>query len=258
MGMNRPIAFATLFLALLLAACGAGHGSQQAHKPSVTRSATLRLEKRFQKPASSHYGIHHIYKMTSTAGPPSIPAPGAAPASSSTAKTTKLPPASAGSNGTTVAPNPGSRSGTKLARLSERMAAGGAALLGGVALPPASAPAPIQAAIRAANSLVGQPYVWGGGHSSWYSHGYDCSGSVSFALGAAGFLRAPLDSTRLASWGKPGPGRWLTVFANSSHAFAVIDGLRWDTVGDAHGSGPRWHNSLDIPSGFVARHPPGY
>jgi hypothetical protein len=116
----------------------------------------------------------------------------------------------------------------------------------------------VKRAIDAANTIVGQPYVWGGGHASFYSHGYDCSGSVSFALAGGGFLQAPLASGGLERWGAPGPGKWITVYANGSHAYAVIAGLRWDTVGDAKGTGPRWHVALPYPQGFVARHPPGY
>jgi hypothetical protein len=128
----------------------------------------------------------------------------------------------------------------------------------GIALAPPEAPERIAGAINAANTIVGQPYVWGGGHGSWYSRGYDCSGAVSFALAGGGFLSSPLTSGQLESWGAPGPGRWLTVYASPSHAYAVIAGLRWDTVGDASGTGPRWHLAGAVPDGFVARHPPGY
>jgi cell wall-associated NlpC family hydrolase len=258
--VSWAVALAIGCAALAVSACG---GSGSAHKDAashkVSRVATLRLRERFSQKSGSerHYGIHHIFKMTG-ATEQSIPAPGSS-GSGGSDEATKLPPASAGSNGSFVAPHAASGGGTaKVARLSRQMASGSAVLLGGIALPPPAAPAPIQAAIRAGNSLVGQPYVWGGGHSSWFSHGYDCSGAVSFTLGAAGFLDAPLDSTHLESWGRSGPGQWLTVYANAGHAFAVIDGVRWDTVGDARGSGPRWHSSLEIPAGFVARHPPGY
>ena len=133
-----------------------------------------------------------------------------------------------------------------------------AVLLNGIALAPPSAPEAVKATITAANTIVGTPYVWGGGHDSWYSRGYDCSGAVSFALAGGGFLGAPRTSSELESWGKPGPGRWLTVYANGGHTYAVIAGLRWDTVGGC----PRVRGALDIalpyPQGFVARHPPGY
>jgi septal ring factor EnvC (AmiA/AmiB activator) len=127
----------------------------------------------------------------------------------------------------------------------------------GLAAPPASAPAAVQAAIQAANNIVGRPYIWGGGHGSWESAGYDCSGSVSYALHGGGFLDSPLDSTGLSTWGVPGPGSWITVYANSGHAYAVIAGLRWDTS-DTGGSGPGWASDLRSSAGFIARHPSGY
>jgi len=128
----------------------------------------------------------------------------------------------------------------------------------GLASAPSSAPPAIKAAIAAANSIATTPYVWGGGHGSWYSYGYDCSGAVSFALYGAGLLDTPLTSGALESYGEPGPGRWITIYANATHTYAVIAGLRWDTVGDAHGTGPRWHAEPPYPEGFVVRHPPGY
>ncbi|HET7445922.1 MAG TPA: lytic murein transglycosylase [Solirubrobacterales bacterium] len=128
----------------------------------------------------------------------------------------------------------------------------------GLASAPSSAPPAVKAAIAAANSIATTPYVWGGGHGSWYSYGYDCSGAVSFALYGAGLLDTPLTSGALESYGEPGPGRWITIYANATHTYAVIAGLRWDTVGDASGTGPRWHAEPPYPEGFVVRHPTGY
>jgi peptidoglycan hydrolase CwlO-like protein len=121
---------------------------------------------------------------------------------------------------------------------------------------PSAAPPAVQAAIEAANSIATTPYIWGGGHGSFESEGYDCSGAVSFALNGGGFLSSPLDSTGLETWGDPGPGQWITVYANAEHAWMIIAGLAFDTVG---GPGPRWHPELvDSPEGFIARHPSGY
>jgi cell wall-associated NlpC family hydrolase len=136
-----------------------------------------------------------------------------------------------------------------------------AQLIDGEAIAPADAPPAIKAVIAAANAIRSTPYVWGGGHLRWLSRGYDCSGAVSFALHGGGFLSSPLVSGQMTHWGRPGKGRWITVYANSVHAFAVIAGRRWDTVGDRPGTtGPRWHPSMagDTTSGFVARHPAGY
>jgi cell wall-associated NlpC family hydrolase len=121
---------------------------------------------------------------------------------------------------------------------------------------PAAAPQAVQDAIAAANSIATTPYIWGGGHGSFESSGYDCSGAVSFALHGGGFLESPLDSTGLETWGEPGPGHWITVYANAGHAWMVIAGIAFDTVG---GPGPRWHDPwVDSPEGFVVRHPAGY
>lgn len=172
-----------------------------------------------------------------------------------------MPPASAGTNGSYTPPPPSQRKQMTphlMANLEDQQAEGRAILINGIALAPPNAPEPIKEAISAANEIVDRPYVWGGGHASWYSTGYDCSGAVSYALGGGGLLSEPLDSTRLEGWGEPGPGRWLTVYANSGHAYAEIAGLRWDTVGDAKGTGPRWHLAPAYPEGFMERHPPGY
>jgi cell wall-associated NlpC family hydrolase len=173
-----------------------------------------------------------------------------------------LPPASAGSNGTPHSPPPGVSGEGLVAKAPESSGAGPAGptatYVSGIALAPPEAPERVAAAVNAANTIVGRPYIWGGGHGSWYASGYDCSGAVSFALAGGGFLSSPLTSGELASWGAPGPGRWITIYASPLHVYAVIAGLRWDTVGDARGSGPRWHVAGAVPDGFVARHPPGY
>jgi septal ring factor EnvC (AmiA/AmiB activator) len=120
---------------------------------------------------------------------------------------------------------------------------------------PASAPQAVQDVISAGNAIATTPYVWGGGHGSFESEGYDCSGAVSFALHGGGLLESPLDSTGLETWGEPGPGQWITVYANSGHAWMVVAGIAFDTVG---GPGPRWHDPwVDSPEGFIARHPAG-
>jgi cell wall-associated NlpC family hydrolase len=184
----------------------------------------------------------------------------AAAASQDIDPATGLPPASAGSNGSYTPPPPSERQRVYTRThpvLGPDSAARTALLLNKTALAPPGAPDEIKSAISAANLLVGQPYRWGGGHGSWQSRGYDCSGAVSFALAGGGLVAAPLTSGQFMSWGVPGQGRWLTVYANSGHVYAVIAGLRWDTVGDARGSGPRWHPFDAYPSGFVARHLPG-
>lgn len=132
----------------------------------------------------------------------------------------------------------------------------GASLVNGRAIAPAGAPAVVKRVIAAANQIRRRPYVWGGGHRSWLSRGYDCSGAVGYALHGAGLLGVTMVSGQLAKWGEAGPGRWITVYANAQHVFMVVAGLRFDTRGDLPGtSGPRWHRAWVDPHQFVARHP---
>jgi hypothetical protein len=135
---------------------------------------------------------------------------------------------------------------------------GRALLVAGRALAPADAPAAVRQVIDAANRIRSKPYIWGGGHGRWWDRGYDCSGAVSYALHGGELLDRPLPSGPMTRWGSAGRGRWITVYANAGHAFAVIAGLRWDTAGNTHGTGPRWHTAMADSRGFVARHPPGY
>jgi peptidoglycan hydrolase CwlO-like protein len=127
---------------------------------------------------------------------------------------------------------------------------------GGMVQAPPGAPTAVGQVMAAGNAIATLPYIWGGGHGSFQASGYDCSGSVSYALAAAGLLSSPLDSTGFESWGLPGPGQWITVYANAGHAFMVVAGWRFDTVALASG-GTRWSQSMADTSGFVARHPPG-
>ena len=135
-----------------------------------------------------------------------------------------------------------------------------ARIVDGIAIPPAAAPPAVQEAILRANRIIGKPYLWGGGHRTWRSRGYDCSGSVSYALHGAGLLASPLDSSSLESWGQAGPGQWVTVYTNPAHAYMTIAGIRLDTsaAGDPHGlPGPRWRPLRSSNAGFHTRHPAG-
>jgi hypothetical protein len=141
-----------------------------------------------------------------------------------------------------------------------------ATLVDGRVIAPASAPRRVKRVIEAANRLVEKPYIYGGGHkpfSSTLDSGYDCSGAVSYALYGGRFLRSPLPSGSLMSWGEEGPGDWITVYAHGGHAYIVVAGLRFDTSlrdPDAPGpsTGPRWSRTLRESDAFVARHPTGY
>ena len=139
----------------------------------------------------------------------------------------------------------------------------------GTAAAPAAAPLEVQNAIFAANKIQHKPYIYGGGHARFRSAGYDCSGTVSYALHGGGLLKSPLDSSSFMSWGRRGPGQWITVYTNTGHAYAMIAGLRLDTsrygvvasrkvAKSALQNGPRWRPTVRPSSGFSARHPFGF
>lgn len=130
----------------------------------------------------------------------------------------------------------------------------------GQAIAPDDAPPEVKAVIDAGNKIATLPYIYGGGHNAKFSgRGYDCSGSVSYALHGGKLLEAPLVSGSFMTWGEPGPGRWITIYANKAHVYMVVAGLRFDTGGDIAGeTGPRWHAEPPYPKGFVVRHPVGY
>jgi cell wall-associated NlpC family hydrolase len=134
-----------------------------------------------------------------------------------------------------------------------------AVLRNGIAYAPSRAPQNVKNAIWAANTLRRKPYVWGGGHGSFYDYGYDCSGSVSYALHGAGLLAAPMPSSDLMHYGERGRGRWITIYSRPGHTFAVIAGLRLDTTDLGRGGdvGPRWYVDGRDTRSYVARHPAG-
>jgi cell wall-associated NlpC family hydrolase len=127
----------------------------------------------------------------------------------------------------------------------------------GVAYAPANAPDSVKHAIWAANTLRRKPYKWGGGHGSFFDSGYDCSGTVSYALHYGGLLDTPMMSGDFLRFGESGRGRWITVYCRNGHTFAIIAGLRLDTTGDYGTEGPRWHDDGRQTWGFEARHPEG-
>jgi peptidoglycan hydrolase CwlO-like protein len=142
-------------------------------------------------------------------------------------------------------------------------AATGNAGVGGIAVnthgmvqPPPGAPPAVAQVIAAGNAIATLPYIYGGGHASFQANGYDCSGSVSYALAAAGLVSSPMVSGAFETWGAPGPGRWITVYANAGHVWMEVAGWRFDTVALAAG-GTRWAQGGGEFAGFVVRHPPG-
>jgi cell wall-associated NlpC family hydrolase len=178
-------------------------------------------------------------------------------------------PAKAAANASALedsGPSPGAPSDAEvrrtlrqLERYQRRMRAGGALGISkdGDAEAPAGSPAAVQDVVAGGNAIAAFPYRLGGGHGSFVDDAYDCSGSVSYALAAAGMLDAPLTSGELMDWGVPGRGRWLTVYANPGHVFMIVGGVRFDTSGRAGRRGSRWQASGRGAGGFATRHWPG-
>lgn len=127
----------------------------------------------------------------------------------------------------------------------------------GRAVAPANAPREVKEIIAAGNEIYDKPYRYGGGHGKWKDSGYDCSGSMSYALHGAGLLDRPMDSTGFMSWGAPGRGTWVTTYAHGGHSYMVVAGLRFDTSGAGERGGSRWSEEMRSPKGFTVRHPPG-
>ncbi len=163
----------------------------------------------------------------------------------------------------TTAPTGGAEYGATPPTAPRTIVPGAKAVLmeNGLAAAPADAPPAVQEAIFAANEIVGKPYRYGGGHARFKDSGYDCSGTVSYALKGANLVDTPLDSSSYMSWGERGKGQWITVYTNPGHAYVVIAGLRLDTsaAGErrSSGKGPRWRTNLRGGRGFRTRHPEG-
>jgi len=135
-------------------------------------------------------------------------------------------------------------------------------IIHGIAYAPASAPLQVQEIIWAGDRIRLKPYVYAGGHGKWNDVGYDCSGTVSYVLHAAGLLNVSMDSSEFETWDKRGAGQWITVYTNPGHAFIEVAGIRLDTSAEqdphpAPGTGPRWRPVMTSTSGFMARHPAG-
>jgi cell wall-associated NlpC family hydrolase len=213
----------------------------------------------------------HAWSIPRSAFIPKVaaaPKPKAVAKAKAKAKAPAIPPAS---HGQTVQVAPGAPSDAEV-RAELRQLYGSSAgsdpadartvaLSSGLAAAPPDAPAKVQAIVAAANQVAKLPYVYGGGHGGgtegvWVDNAYDCSGSVSFALANAGLLKSPEASGALEHFGKPGPGRWVTIYANAGHAFMEVGGARFDTVGLKQ-SGSRWQPAYRSVSGFTVRHPPG-
>jgi hypothetical protein len=186
-------------------------------------------------------------------------AAGGAATATAKPKVTPKPTASTTSGGAGIGASPG-----PISTPSHPIVRGFVAkIIKGVAYAPSYAPIQVQRAIWAGNRIRRKPYIYGGGHGSFNDVGYDCSGSVSYVLHAAGLVDTPMDSSEFMSWGHNGLGRWITVYSNPGHAFVQIAGVRFDTSAEADphpapGSGPHWRPLFPHPGGSVERHPGGF
>jgi hypothetical protein len=181
---------------------------------------------------------------------------GLAPAVAAAATTTSTAPTPIGNGGAGV----GAPSTAPSTPAHPTVPGAQAKIVKGVAYAPSFAPIQVKQAIWAGDQIRTKPYVYGGGHGVWKDFGYDCSGSVSYVLHAAGLLKTSMDSSEFEGWGRHGGGQWITVYTNPAHAFVQIAGIRLDTSreGDPHpapGTGPRWRPIMRRAPGFIARHP---
>jgi cell wall-associated NlpC family hydrolase len=260
---------------LALAGCGSAGSSGDPAASSSTKqgSAAAKVAKDAPKPAATANGVvltrdpeedQSFPLPAGTRGAKEAPLPSAAPA----AQRRKA------SKGAASEISPGAPSDAEIRRELKQMeqaikdfkrgssGAGTAAVRaaltdGGHAQTPTGAPDVIGRIIAGSNAIAKFPYVWGGGHGSFVDSGYDCSGSVSYALAAAGLLDSPLVSGDFAKWGAPGPGKWVTIYANGGHVFMYVAGLRFDTSGRDGPFGSRWQTAPRSLAGFTVRHPTG-
>jgi cell wall-associated NlpC family hydrolase len=254
---------AALVAALAVAGCGAQSGPDGAAKPSAPKT----------KPRATAQGVvltpdpeaKHAFPLPEgTRGAKKAPLPGEVP----DAPTRRAPKSGQGSEISPGAPSDAQirrelkemnqalkalrkAQRSPLARVRARPAGAGAAEA------PIGAPDVVRRIIAGGNAIAKFPYVWGGGHGSFVDSGYDCSGSVSYALAAAGLLDAPMVSGQFAEWGEPGPGKWVTIYANAGHMFMYVAGLRFDTSFRDGPFGSRWQTAPRSLKGFAVRHPPG-
>lgn len=198
------------------------------------------------------------YTTSSTTTSTTSGASGNASASSTGGDSLTASPSTTG--GSPTGGSPISNSGTGAAKPDLLVPGHTARIIDGLGAAPMDAPAAVQEIIWAGNQIVGLPYIYGGGHASFISPGYDCSGTVSYALHGADLLSTPMDSTEFEGWGGNGVGTWVTIFANGGHAYMTVAGIRLDTSSANDPSnlqGPRWRPLRPENAGFVVRHPTG-
>jgi cell wall-associated NlpC family hydrolase len=234
-----PVALVVVILAAVLTSSGGSRGARAGAatpaQPAVEELPTRNARARAVEPVAGETAASAALPTEDVTAPPAKPAAGPVPA--------PLPRAS-------------KRQRASTGPTDDAVISKAEVLKNGIALPPFEAPQPVHDIIEAGNSIARTPYLWGGGHGKWLDTGYDCSGSISYALANGGLLSGPLDSGRLMSWGAPGPGRWVTIYTNPGHVYMVVAGVRFDTSG-RRVTGSRWQSTMRPAGGFVARHPPG-
>lgn len=239
--------------ATTLAACGSGESESTAAAPRATTAAPA--------PAAST-----VPRDSEEAA--SFPLPKGETGDKAAPKPTNVKRATVASHASDI--SPGAPSDAEIrkelkqmqAAVSDQQKAGGDATTGsldgdGLAQVPANAPEAVARIISGGNAIAHFPYVYGGGHASFVDSAYDCSGSLSYALAAAGLLKRTMTSGELANSGEPGPGKWVTIYANETHTFMYVAGLRFDTSGRDGPFGSRWQTAPRNLKGFAVRHPPG-
>jgi cell wall-associated NlpC family hydrolase len=247
-------------------ALGVTTGGAAAEAPATTTPATPKPAIHLSPIVAKTHSLSYkgpVYEKTATGEVvPYVPTAPGAPAA-------QLTSATGGSSTATTATATATASPTGVTEVTETAATPQPELLvpgslaryvNGYAAAPINAPASVQQVIWTANQIIGLPYVFGGGHASFNASGYDCSGTVSFALHGGNLLSTPMDSSEFESWGSHGAGRWIAVFGNAGHAYVDVAGLRLDTSAaddPSNQQGPRWRPLRSENSGYVVRHPLG-
>jgi peptidoglycan hydrolase-like protein with peptidoglycan-binding domain len=218
---------------------------------SLTKRSVRSFQQKYGLNADGVFGSGTYHELLLALNHKAIPADQAAPATNApaaSAQKQELPAEDSGGAGFVPPP---SDAPVQQATLNSQ----------GLAVAPSGAPEVIQQVIAAANQIAFKPYIYGGGHASFNSSGYDCSGSVSFALHGGGLLASPLDSTEFESYGQPGVGRWITIWANAGHAFMNVAGLWFDTAAQSSSNNnDRWSTTRISPTGqgWTIVHPTGW